>query len=245
MKTKYLLRYLNRSAHFDADLELIDVLAAAVKAKRLQQKGGKIFDFVDAAKHPRLGARQDSDNSRRLAITHLKTTVHAAFIKDLYEDAMHYFRDLLQGAASAGLSPDRLVGEHKVEFTANEILGAGSWEGVIHQVSGSLFRALENLRSTEKLLKAMDAKLGLGVDQKVVAAALPYIELRHLLVHSDGVPDKAFCKRYKGMGAVAGKKIALNYQLVAGAKRAIDALVAEYDARAVAVSVCPKGDLQP
>jgi len=245
MKTKYLLRYLNRAAHFDADLELADVLATAVKQGRLQSAGNKIFDFVEPAKHPRLSRRKDSDQSRTLAITHLKSTLHASFVKDLYEDAMKYMQELLRGAATKGLSPARLVGPHKVSFSANDVLAAKGWTGVIQMVSDSLFRAIENERSTKKLLEAIDNKLGLGVDQTIVDGALPYLDLRHLLVHQDGVADGSFCKRNPGLGAVVGKKIALPYRVVAKARANVEATVREYDKKAVAAGVCPNKDLQP
>lgn len=49
MKTKYLVRFLNNSAHMDADLELIDIIQVATINNRLncpgsgsgEKKGGK------------------------------------------------------------------------------------------------------------------------------------------------------------------------------------------------------------
>jgi len=47
MKTKYLVRFLNRAAQFDADLELTDVFSSAVIAGQLTA-GERLFEFVDA-----------------------------------------------------------------------------------------------------------------------------------------------------------------------------------------------------
>jgi hypothetical protein len=47
MKTKHYLRFLNRANHLDADIELADAIAIAVKGGALSQtSGGPLFDSV-------------------------------------------------------------------------------------------------------------------------------------------------------------------------------------------------------
>ncbi len=246
MKTKALVRLLNRLAHFDADLELADIFGRAVRKRHLDPRRGEhLFAHLDGKKHKRLRARESNSHNRKLAANHLRNTLSAAYLKDLHEEVGAYFTDLLAAAARAGLDPDRLIGENKLDLTANEVLKCGSWDRVVQLVGRRLFRRLEDERSTEKLLIALDKKLDLGADASLRTAALPFFEIRHLLVHSDGVADEAFCRRYPQFGATVGERIDLTLKLVSDARAATFAMVADYDGKAVAkLNLLPE-DTQP
>jgi hypothetical protein len=239
------VRFLNRAAHFDADLELVDVFSLANIRGSLHTTGGKyLFDDV-RTKHTRLAGRANTSGGRVAAITHLKSTLFASYIKDLYEDAISNFAELLNAAAKRGLNPDRLIGEHAVTFQANEILSARSWDEVIHIVSHSVFRALENEKSTRKLLQKINTKLDLGVDATKIEAALPYFEMRHLLVHANGVLDIAFCKAFPRFGGRPGQKPDLGVRRILRAKGAVIALIEEFDTKVVAKAIVSPSDCQP
>ena len=242
MKTKFLAKFHDRAAHFDADIELVDVISTATKKGRLNDPD-KIFEFVDERKHPRLSRRSASKGSRDLAIAHLRKTVYVSFIKEMYEDTMLYFSDLLRGAAKTGVSTDRFVGEHKLQFTANDILEARSYESLIDIVSASIFRSLENKRNTTKLIEAIDSKLNLNVNPGIREAALPYLEMRHLLVHADGVADADFCTRFPLMGAQEGKKLSMSHRVISQARTCVVDMIAEYDSRAIEAGVVPNDDI--
>ena len=96
-----------------------------------------------------------------------------------------------------------------------------------------------------KLLVAIDKKLGLGVDQKLIQAAMPFLELRHLLVHEDGIPDTDFCKRYPSLKAKTGKRIQITNALTSSARASITNLALNYDSLAVSANLLGKNDLQP
>jgi hypothetical protein len=221
-------------------------LATAIKKGLVHDPKAKtIFRFVDAKKHPRIAKHKSSDHNRNLAVAHLKATVHAAYIKDLYEDASEYVASLLGSAARKGLDPARLIGEHHMSFEANALLALGGWDAVVQFISRSLFRKLESEQSTKKLLDALDKKLALKADPKIVSAALPYLDVRHLLVHADGVADELFAKAYPHLGFSAGDAFALEWKLVHEARTHITALVRHYDERALATGVVAPQDVQP
>src|SRR5215217_6244292 len=120
MKTKYLVRFLNRAAHFDADIELADVLKISISNGNLHTPGNPIiFDGVNPVQHPRLAARANTLEGRKNVANHLKSTLCSSFLKDIYEDVLQYLQEVLAAAARNGLSSDRLIGEHKVSFEAN------------------------------------------------------------------------------------------------------------------------------
>lgn len=244
MGSKALDRFMNRAARFDGDVEFVDIVALAARGGDLSGRAGKLFDKIDAKRHPRLAAQKVSPKNIELVVRHLKATVHAGYIKDIYEDMSAYFADVLRAAAANGLDPGRLVGEHKFNVDANEILKCGSWDAIVAMVTRSLFRKLEDERSTMKLLEKIDAKLDLKVDPKVIVAALPYLEVRHLLVHRDGEVDDAFVKAHPGFGAKAGDYIDLTHDLIAKTRTTVVALVKHYDEKIVKHKLLGKADLQ-
>jgi hypothetical protein len=242
-KTKYLVKFLSRAAHFEADIELADVLGISSGSGVLSSTAGPhLFDAVNPAQHPRLASRKSNDHNRRLAVRHLKSSLCASYIKDLYEDFGDYMQEVLEAAAKNGISPNRLIGSHKINVEASELLAVGNWDGIVHMVARSIFRKLEDERNTKSLIQSMDTKLGLTLDQTKLEAALPYFELRHLLVHHDGVADKDFCKRFPAFPAKAGDKISVEFNVVQAAKTAVVDLAKEFDGKVIANQVVPQAD---
>lgn len=246
MKTKFLVKFLNNSAHLDADLEFVDIIQVAVHNNRLNSLGTThIFDYVEPDKHHKLSTRANSDHSRKLAANHLKTTIRAAFIKSLYETTTIYFQDILKAATKKGLDIDRLIGEHSINISSKDLIKIGSFEKIIERISSSIFRQLENEKNTKSLIEKMDKKLGLNVGEEIIHAALPYLEIRHRLVHGQGKADKEFCEKYPFIGAEEDKTIELEYALIDNARKAIITLVKEFDKKIVANGLVEATELQP
>lgn len=246
MKTKSHVRFFSRAAHLDVDIELADVMKISIQGGMLSTAGSQyIFDKVNPQQHPRLADRANTKGSRRLAANHLKTTLCEAFLKNIYEDATQYLLEILTAAARNGLDPNRLIGEHKVTFDANTVLQAGGWDKVVAMVAQSVFRKLENEKGTKDLLEKMNAKLNIGVLQTTIDAALPYFEVRHLLVHANGKADHKFCTSFPNFGATSGSKIKLDYTLLQNARTSISNLIEEFDQKVVACNVVGANELQP
>ena len=242
MKTKSLVRYLNRTAQFDADLELTDIFSQPRYWGRLTNAA--LFPGIDSRKHIRLAKRKATKHSRELACKHLNITIRSAYIKDIYEELTHYLSDLIRCCAKRNLDPDRLIGDHKFQIDANTLLSLGSWENVLRRVADDLFRKLENERSTIKLITAVDAKLNLKLDNSIVEAAMPYLDMRHVLVHRDGIVDAEFAARHPQIGLSAGQEFSLQFSQIADARNAINALVTQIDERVVSNNLLLAEDLQ-
>lgn len=244
-KTKYLHKFLSRADHFVADIELVDVLAIASGSGTLSSSNGAyLFDPIDPIQHPTLARRKNNDHNRRLAVRHLKASLCAGYIKDLYEDFNEYMQEILEAAARNGIDPNRLIGKHKINLEANDLLAAGNWANVVHLVAKSIFRKLEDERNTKLLIQSMDAKLGVGLDQLLLDAALPYFELRHLLVHHDGIADSDFCLRFPTFGATAENKISVEFNMVSSARTAIVALAKGFDSKVIQHHLVPTSEHQ-
>ena len=244
MKTKSLLRFFNRADHFQADIEIADIFALAV-SKGALKSAVSLFEHCDSAKHPTIAKRKVTDHNRMMASRHLGKTLCAAYIKDLYEDFSRYLAEIVESSAKKGLGADRIIGDHKFTIEANELLKLGSWDAVIGFVSATLFRRIENEKSTIKLISAIDAKLDLKLDAAIRDAALPFLDLRHLLVHRDGVPDKEYCDKYQALGFTIGERVALSFKLVSDAKATIHALARHVDHKVVDLKLVSEGELQP
>lgn len=184
MTTKAYHAFSTKLEYFSDDIDLIDVLKTNVKVGNLNDENN-IFKEVKS-RHMSLARRQNTSKSRELVINHLKQTVYSAYVKDIYEEVTHYLREILRNAAESGFESGRLIGEHSLKIDAQNILSQGNWESIVELITNSVFQTLENERSTKKLLESMNKKLNLNVDMNIIKKTIPYLEVRHFLVHSDG-----------------------------------------------------------
>ena len=244
MRSKALVRFLNRAARFDTDIELVDVLCVAAEAGDLTPVTGEpLLAHIDPVAHPRLAKAKVTDHNRQLVIGHLRKTVYVSYIKDLYEDFGQYLDELIISANNKGLSPHQLRGEHRLLLSADEILESGSWDNVLGVIAESLQRRLDTMGNVKKLA-FLDKKLGLELDHAVVTPAMSFLDLRHLLVHADGTADAAFCEKYPSFRARPGESVKVAEGTTRDARAAITSLVEHIDAKAVHVGVLAEADQQ-
>jgi hypothetical protein len=242
MKTKAQVRFLNRTAHFEADIELADALSRLATSENAT---AKLVSTVDSTRHPRLNGRKVNQHNRTLACKHLNTTIRASYVKDIYEELGHYITSILKSCAQKGLDSHRLIGEHRFTIDANTLLLLGSWDAVLDHVSNELFRKLENERSIAKLIGSLGTKLNLQLDPGVVEAAFPYLEMRHILVHRDGIVDREFAVKHPQFNLKEGDEFTLSYLEVTKARDAIQSLVLHLDQKIVQNNLVPADALQP
>ena len=128
-----------------------------------------------------------------------------------------------------GADPNRLVGEHNVNMKANDILSKGTKREIVQSIMEQIFQQLENERSTINLIPKIKNKLGLTIEQALIDAAIPYLETRHIFVHSDGKPCEEFKRKYPDIRLDKHNRIALNYSFANAAYNAINSLLQEID----------------
>lgn len=238
------MRFLNRAACFDEDLELVSVIGRAVKDGDLSpQKDGGLFIHVDESEHPRLTKTKVNDNNREKVIGHLRQTMFAAQVKDLYEDFVDYLAEISRSVMRKGVTSDAVRGDFKLQLAASTILECGSWEAVLGAVNRALDDRLKAL-GTHKTVEFLDKRIGLGLDASLVEVAFRYLDLRHLLVHEDGRADERFCSSHPDFLATPGRTIKLDAAVAREARQAITALVEHVDARAVSAEVLCLDDMQ-
>lgn len=91
----------------------------------------------------------------------------------------------------------------------------------------------------------MCAKLALNVQQPVIDSALPYFDLRHLLVHKESRYDDQYCMQYPALRVTAGNEIVLSNSLIAAAKQNVTNLDEAFDNQVVAQKILMATDYQP
>lgn len=243
MKTKSYQRFIGRIADYQSDLELANVLIRRFMSRPNTQSTIAVDLGAVPATHIKLNARTNNANSRKIVGLHLKKTLYASFIKDLYEDFGEFVRNTLEMAALAGLDPSRFVGDSKVDMKVGELLATGSWEALIAHISDELFRSMENERSTTKLIEKFDRKLGLGLSKPMVADAMPYLDARHIIVHRDGVADQPYKDAYQAVMLTDGDRIKLDFPFVNNARAKVCDLAKHMDDQAMAMNLCRPQDL--
>lgn len=231
--------------YFDDDIELIDVLRTGVLNGDLTDPNtNHVLKNVDAMRHRHLARRRNSDGSRKNTINHLRASVYSSYIKDVYEEVTEYLRKVLEQASRNGFNSGRIVGEHSFKMDAKTVLALGTWENVCSTVASSIFQSLEAEKSTLSLITKMANKLALNVEQVLIDAALPYLEVRHFLVHTDGRLSREFMDKYPNIRTTNGL-VALDYTLICGVRDSVKALIAAFDQEVVAGNIVAAQDVRP
>lgn len=86
------------------------------------------------------------------------------------------------------------------------------------------------------MLEKFASKLGLDVDKQLIEDALPYLEVRHLLVHADGKASEEDKRKYPNI-RLNGDRVFINYVFLNRMRSAIKAMMEAYDREIVAKDI--------
>ena len=236
MKSKGYQRFYTRLDYFRLDREVADIF---VKNKELLAGEDKIFSGVTATGHPLLNARENTEYSRTIVVKHLRNSIYVSFIKEIYEEVTEYIRYILRQAALNGADTNRLLGEHNVSMKANDILSKATKEEIVQLITDQMFQQLENERSTMTLIQKIKNKLGLTIEQSTIDSALPYLECRHVFVHSDGRPNADFLAKYPFVRTDAKGRINLTAEFLIKAFNAVNRLLLNIDKEMIRLNYIP------
>ena len=232
--TKAFHAFQQKMFYFGDDLDLVDFLSGIVQSGKLSKDTDiTIFSGLDSAKYSCLARRKNSPGSRTLLMTHLKQSIYASYIKDVYEEVSEYLRMILTNYFSCNINCPRLIGEHNVSIDAQQLLALGNWDGVCRYVAGQIYQSLENERSTSSLLKKMQKKIGISIPKKTIEEVLPYLEIRHFLVHSDGKMDDNFVAKNPTFSHDEYNFIRLDYNFITEFRSKITHFITEFDAKII------------
>lgn len=207
--------FVNRVLHFDDDIEFMDIICRHVTRTEFAE-GSRIFTCFDKDRHPNIARYTVTQHSRKLIANHCKATLYASYVKDIYEEFTEYLRSIIAEAYdNATISPERIAGgQETISMTAKDILKFQINGTLTDIIIDRIFQALENERSTIKLINKVCSKLGLTVDKSIIQDALCYLEIRHKLVHTDGLADEDFRKLYPELTYTHDSHIDLTYDTI-------------------------------
>ena len=230
--------FVNRVLHFDDDIEFMDIVCRHV-ARTDFAEDDKIFKCFDVDKHPNIARHIATQHSRKLIANHCKATLYASYVKDIYEEFSEYLRSIIAEAFdNAKISPERIAGGHEtISMTLKDILKFQMNGTLTEIIIGRIFQALENERSTIKLINKVCSKLGLTVDESIIQDAVYYLEIRHKLVHADGLADEDFRKSHQGLTYTNDSHIDLTYDTIISLKKNVTALVDAIDREALSKQI--------
>lgn len=238
MQTRSFKRFKDKIQYYDDDIELIDIVRISVLNGELSSsKSPRILNNLDPEIHTHLRRRSNSDGGRELIVNHLRATLYSSYVRDIYSEVAIYLRDILRRAAKNRFDPGRLIGEHKITMDAQEILSYESWEELSGEVTSRVFQMLEAERSTIQLLRKMSKKLGLGVDESIIAQAIPFLEIRHALVHNEGILTSDFIKNNRHIRVKAKRRIDLTIQFIGDFREAVRNLIMEFDSKIISSEI--------
>lgn len=239
MISKGYQRFYTRMDYFQLDREVADIF---VKNKELLAGADKIFTGLPNSGYPLLNARENTEYSRTIVVKHLRNTIYVSFVKEIYEEVTEYIRYILREAALNGADTNRLIGEHNVNMKANEILSKATKEEIVKLITDQMFQQLENERSTTTLIQKIKNKLGLVIEQPVIDAALPYLECRHIFVHSDGKPNAEFLTKYPEIHIDVKGRISLTAEFLSKDFKSVNKLLKTIDKEMLRLNYIPAAE---
>lgn len=241
MKSKGLLRFQNRLDWFDDDIEFADIIT---KNTILLKDDAVIFKGVSQESYPSLSRRSNNDKSRKLVAKHLKKTVYVSYIKEIYEEVSEYLKYILCCGARSRVDYPRLIGGENLNIDANTLLSAGSYAKVQDIVMSKVFQLLDSKRSTLNTINGVITRLKLDINPNLVSDAVTYLEIRHILVHSNGKPDGKFISDHPEI-KLNNNEISLSRYLVIKAKEKIAKMIESIDNEMVSKGYIPEDEIQP
>jgi hypothetical protein len=113
-------------------------------------------------------------------------------------------------------------GQNQIQY--RDIVKLQTLEKIEEYMVRDVFRKIENQRSTAKLLEDIIKGTEIALDSAKEATATAYLDIRHLIVHADGICDEKFHSSHSGVVSCGvGQEIVLEFR---SAEAAIDAVLA-------------------
>lgn len=141
-------------------------------------------------------------------------------------------------------------GDDKENLTMSyaEIVRLGNYENLQDQIVLNIFRSIEELRSTSKLLEKILKDTKVNIPKTTIDEALAYLEMRHLFIHNHGMVDAKYAKTYgkKFTPNLKDKKeLPTKFEIFAKALTAITKLVTEIDTQLIKNGMVEKREFKP
>lgn len=237
--TKAYHAFITKINYFYYDIEFVDVI-------KRTNPNDCIFKNITRQNHPVLSNRDNtSDLGRGQIINHLENTIYSSFVKDVYEEVMLYFKTIMQYVIErGGIKPEIILAGDKMEITYKDVLKKGSWNKIIEHIAKNLVRKVEKRKDTSYILNEIPKRLGIEVSKDKINEVMPFLEVRHLLVHNDGKMDDKFKSSYPNMFASKqNDRINIDFAFIKDFKNKTINLIKLYDNELVLKQLISEKDI--
>lgn len=174
-----------------------------------------------AGTHPQLNIPNvNLDINRTFTTSRIKLNEQA--IIELYANFSDYISSVIRELEDT--NPQKVLPlipkDKPTELTYADIFSLGAYPKILDEIAHSIFRSLENERSTPKLLRKFIKTFNLNIPTNLQGDALAYLEVRHLIIHANNKADAKFHSiNNQGLVKVraSNQKIIVNYQMTSAA----------------------------
>ncbi len=141
-------------------------------------------------------------------------------------------------------------GEDKenLAMTFAEIVKLGNYENIQEQLVLRIFRSIEELRSTSKLLEKILKDTKVNISKDTIEDALTYLEMRHLFIHNNGLIDERYAQTFGKKftpNLKAKKELPTKLATFTKALNNITKLIVEIDKQLIANGMVEKREFKP
>ena len=197
------------------------------------------FEFQKKSKRYPLLSSKDNTEKRKETAYHLRRTIYSSYIKDLYEEVCLYLvrtMEIIVSGNKNNFEISRVLGGSKVTITPKQIIEMGTYEQIVQFMMKQLFQIMESVQKENEgkvelnIIKQYKNKFKLSINQNYIDNAMPFLKLRHVLVHSDGVPEESFIKEFPQFKPPKDKRrIQLTHEIIKEAYDNITKLIQVID----------------
>lgn len=241
-------RFRNRAEDLQRHIQLVDASLRVVIRLARSENHRSIATAAGfgLAQYPRLN--EPPSEAKRVAKYSRARNAEAAIVQ-LFRYTSDYFREVL--ALIYRHDPLMVVGKAlgQPSLSFREIVQLGGWDELCQRMVEEVFRSLENERSTPKLMDKLVAKTGVSIPAGLKADALAFLELRHLIIHREGLLDAAYESAYADRAStmtslprerfVAGQRVPGTTAVVASAFAKVGELIAAIDHGLIEQGIAP------
>lgn len=152
---------------------------------------------------------------------------------ELYNLFAYYMKDILKEMYQ--LRPKSITEKSNKTLTYSKLSEFSSLDELVDYMIDDIFKELEAIRSTQKLVKRIVGHTKIQIPQAQADEALMYLNIRHLIIHNNSKVDKDFYDKYKNKLSISlNGKVPTDYHTFQSSLLAIYTYVSTIDQQLIA-----------
>lgn len=233
LESKSFQRFNGRFSTLQQHSQTINVslnkLFNALKTKRLNGKTISQNLNISTEKYPQLNI-PGTEYSRVINFSRRENNDYCFL--ELFNLFSYYMKDILKEMYL--LRPKSITQKCNKEITYSKISEFASLDSLVDYMIDDIFKELESIRSTQKLVKRILNHTKAVIPQNISDDALMYLNIRHLIIHNDSKVDSEFYEKYKNKLSISlNGKVPTEYSTFKSALESVYNYVKTIDAELI------------